>query len=251
MGSLLEGKAALITGGASGIGKATAREFAGQGARVLIADINASRLSVTKAEFASSGLEIEAVAVDLTVKAESQNLCQTMLERFGRLDVIVNSHGISHLHDTTITETPEDVFDLTIATNLKSVFLLAGIAIPHMRERGGSIINIASIGAIVGWAGVSYAASKAGLTAVTRHIAYQEAGSNIRCNSILPGAVDTEMVKVLPRKAHMTPIPTIPGKLARIAQPEEIAYLATFLASDRAAYITGASYVIDGGLTHY
>lgn len=251
MAGMLDGKRCIVTGGASGIGKATAREFAKEGARVLIADINAARLEGTQAEFREEGFQVETLQTDLSVKAGAISVCDRMIELFGGIDGIVNSHGITHLLDTIATETPEEIYDLTLATNLKSVFLICGAALPHMRANGGSIVNIASIGALIGWGGISYTASKGGLCAMSRQIAYQEASNNIRCNTILPGRVDTELVAVLGAKQHMAKPPTIPGMLSRFALPEEVAYLAAFLISDRSAYITSSAYVIDGGLAQH
>jgi NAD(P)-dependent dehydrogenase (short-subunit alcohol dehydrogenase family) len=243
---LLEGKACLVTGGAAGIGYAIAREAVAEGARVMIADVNAARATEAARE-----LGCESIAVDLSVKAQATAAAEAMIDRFGRIDALINSHGITTHEDTLVTVTDEAVLDRILAVNLKANFYLCGAAIPHMRSRGGAIVNIASVGAIAGYGGAAYTASKGALVALGRQIAYQEAANRIRCVSLLPGHTDTEMVRVSQGKQGMAPYPNFAGSLQRMASPEEISGLAIFLVSDRGAFITGATYVVDGGVSQY
>ncbi len=243
---LLEGKACLITGGAAGIGKAIAREAVEEGAQVMIADVNAERVAAVAAE-----LGCESIAIDLSIKAEAERAVSETVGRFGRLDALVNSHGITTHEDTLVTVTSEAVLDRVLSVNFKANFYLCGAAIPHMRTAGGAIVNIASVGAIAGYGGAAYTASKGALVALSRQIAYQEAEYAIRCVALLPGHTDTEMVRVAKSKKGMAPYPNFAGSLQRMAKPEEIAGMAIFLISDRGAFITGATYVVDGGATQY
>lgn len=243
---LLEGKACLITGGAAGIGKAIARECKAEGASVMIADINEERAKAVAEE-----LGAEAVCADLSKKSGAEATCAAMLEKFGRIDGLVNSHGFTTHEDTLVTITSEEVLDRILAINLKSNFYLCGAVIPHMRANGGAIVNIASVGAIAGYGGAAYTASKGGLVALSRQIAYQEAANKIRCIALLPGPTDTEMVRVATTKQGMAPYPNFAGSLQRMAQPEEISGLAVFLLSNRASFITGTTYVVDGGGSQY
>lgn len=243
---LLEGKACLVTGGAAGIGYAIAREAAAEGARVMIADINADR-----AEEAARSIGCRSIAVDLSVKAEAARSAEAMITHYGRIDALINSHGITTHADTLVTVTDEEVLDRILAVNLKANFFLCGAAIPHMRGDGGAIVNIASVGAIAGYGGAAYTASKGALVALSRQIAFQEAANRIRCVALLPGHTDTEMVRIAQGKQGMAPPPNFAGSLQRMATPEEISGLAIFLVSDRGAFITGATYVVDGGVSQY
>ena len=165
---------------------------------------------------------------------------------------MANCHGISMLQDTKIVDVSEETFDRTIAVNLRGTFLMCKYGLPHLKQAGGgAIVNLASGAALFGGGGTSYTASKGGVTAITRAIAFQHAANSIRCNSICPGPVDTPMLQISMKKFGMTKFPAPRGTIQRIAQPEEVAYLIMFLASDEAAYITGATYTIDGGATQH
>ena len=165
---------------------------------------------------------------------------------------MANCHGISLMEDTRIVDVPEEVFDRTIAVNLRGIFLMCKYGVPALkRSGGGAIVNLASAAALSGGGGTSYTASKGGVTALTRAIAFQNAAEGIRCNSICPGPVDTPMLQISMKKLGLTTMTSRPGTIPRIAQPEEVAFLITFLVSDEAAFITGAIYTIDGGATQH
>ncbi len=156
------------------------------------------------------------------------------------------------MEDTRIVDVSEETFDGTIAVNLRSIFLLCKYAVPALAQSGGgAIVNLASGAALFGGGGTSYTASKGGVTAITRAVAFQNAAKGIRCNSICPGPVDTPMLQISMKKFGLTKMPSPRGTIPRIAQPEEIAFLVTFLVSDEAAFITGATYTIDGGATQH
>jgi NAD(P)-dependent dehydrogenase (short-subunit alcohol dehydrogenase family) len=246
MMSLLDDKVCLVTGGAAGIGRAIAEEACAEGARVMIADVDATRAAARAAE-----LGCAFVAADLSSKAEAERVVAAVIERFGRIDAMIASHGITSQQDTLVTQTPEDVLDRVLAVNLKANFFLCGAALPPMRATGGAIVNIASMGAITGYGGAAYTASKGALVSLSRQIACQEAAHNIRCVALLPGPVETDMLRVTHAKQGMVPFPDLAGSLRRLGRPDEIAGLATFLVSDRASFITGATYVVDGGISMY
>jgi len=155
------------------------------------------------------------------------------------------------MEDTRIVDVPEEVFDRTIAVNLRGVFLMCKYGVPHLKRGGGAIVNLASAAALSGGGGTSYTASKGGVTAITRAVAFQNAAENIRCNSICPGPVDTPMLQISMKKLGLTTMTPGRGAIPRIARPEEVAFLITFLVSDEATYITGATYTIDGGMTQH
>jgi NAD(P)-dependent dehydrogenase (short-subunit alcohol dehydrogenase family) len=146
----------------------------------------------------------------------------------------------------------EEVFDRTIAVNLRGIFLLCKYGVPHLkRAGGGAIVNLASTAALRGGGGTSYTASKGGVAAITRAVAFQNAAENIRCNAIYPGPVDTPMLQISMKKLGLKTMTAGPGIVPRIARPEEVAGLISFLVSDEATYITGAAYTIDGGATQH
>jgi NAD(P)-dependent dehydrogenase (short-subunit alcohol dehydrogenase family) len=231
----LEGRAAIVTGGASGIGLAVARRFAAEGCRVAIAD---------RAPAAGEP------PVDVADAAQVQALVSGTLHRFGRLDILVNAAGI-YPATPSLVETPESVWDEVLSVNLKGVFLCCKAAIPAMLgSGGGSIINLSSIGALRGTTySVPYGAAKAGVIQLTRSAAVQYGPLGIRANCIVPGLVDTPMsrrttgsVEEFVRRAAEIP-------LGRAGKPEEIASLALYLASPESAFVNGAAIVIDGGAT--
>jgi NAD(P)-dependent dehydrogenase (short-subunit alcohol dehydrogenase family) len=156
------------------------------------------------------------------------------------------------MEDTKIVDVPEEVFDRTIAVNLRGMFLLCKYGIPHLKGAGGgAIVNLASVAALAGGGGTSYTTSKGGVAALTRAVAFQNAAENIRCNSICPGPVDTPMLQISMKKLGLSTMTSRPGTIPRIARPQEVASLITFLVSDEAAYITGATYTIDGGASQH
>jgi NAD(P)-dependent dehydrogenase (short-subunit alcohol dehydrogenase family) len=246
----LKDKVAIVTGAASGIGRSTAQVFAREGCKVALVDVNESGLKETLATLPDS--HAFTLPADVSRAEDVRRALDQAISRFGKLTTIANCHGISMMEDTRIVDVPEEVFDRTIAVNLRGVFLMCKYGVPHLRRvGGGAIVNLASAAALSGGGGTSYTASKGGVTAVTRAVAFQHAAENIRCNSICPGPVDTPMLQISMKKLGLTTMTPGRGAIPRIARPEEVAFLITFLVSDEAAYITGATYTIDGGMTQH
>lgn len=246
----LEEKAAIVTGAASGIGRSTARVFAREGCKIALVDINEQGLKETLA-ILPDGQAFVAPA-DVSRTEDVIRAIDQAASRFGKLTTIANCHGISMMEDTKIVDVPEEVFDRTVAVNLRGIFLLCKYGIPHLkRAGGGAIVNLASTAALRGGGGTAYTASKGGVAAITRAVAFQNAAENIRCNAICPGPVDTPMLQVSMKKLGLKTMTSGPGVVPRVARPEEVASLITFLVSDEAAYITGATYTIDGGASQH
>jgi NAD(P)-dependent dehydrogenase (short-subunit alcohol dehydrogenase family) len=246
----LKDKVAIVTGAASGIGRSTAQVFVREGCKVALIDINESGLKETLATLPDS--EAIAVVADVSRTEDVRHALDQAVSRFGKLTTMANCHGVSLMEDTRIVDVSEEVFDRTIAVNLRGVFLMCKYGVPHLRHAdGGAIVNLASAAALSGGGGTSYTASKGGVTAITRAVAFQHAAENIRCNSICPGPVDTPMLQISMKKLGLTTMTPGRGAIPRIARPEEVAFLITFLVSDEAAYITGATYTIDGGMTQH
>ena len=246
----LKDKVAIVTGAASGIGRSTAQVFAREGCKVALVDINESGLKETLATLPDG--EAFAVVADVSRAEDVRHALDQAVSRFGKLTTMANCHGVSLMEDTRIVDVSEEVFDRTIAVNLRGVFLMCKYGVSHLRHAGGgAIVNLASAAALSGGGGTSYTASKGGVTAITRAVAFQHAAENIRCNSICPGPVDTPMLQISMKKLGLTTMTPGRGAIPRIARPEEVAFLVTFLVSDEAAYINGATYTIDGGMTQH
>jgi NAD(P)-dependent dehydrogenase (short-subunit alcohol dehydrogenase family) len=248
---ILKNKIAVITGGASGIGRAAARLFAAEGAQVAILDINKESGEKTAAEIQSKGGSAFFIRCDVTKSDDCKAAVERVVAEFGGLDILFNNAGI--IRRTNVLDTTEEDWDRVLDVNLKSVFLMCKFAIPYMIERGGgSIINTSS-----GWGlkggenAVSYCASKGAVTNLTRALAIDHGPQKIRVNSICPGDVDTPMLhgeaKQLGQEWAEFEKDAIQRPLRRYAQPEEIAQAVLYLASDAAGYVTGSSLVIDGG----
>ncbi len=248
----LEGKVALITGGASGMGRVAAGLFAGEGARVVLADVLDESGLATVAEAADSGGEADYVHADVSIASDVEAMVAFAMERFGALDVLYNNAGILPGDDGSVTETTEEVWDRVIDINLKGVFLGCKYGIPAMlRSGGGSIINVASFVALMGAATpqIAYTASKGGVLALTREVAVDFARKDIRANALCPGPIETPLLAELMsdparRQRRLVHIP-----VGRLGRAEEIANAALFLASDESSFITGATFVVDGGIT--
>ncbi|SRR5579875_87561 len=246
----LKDKVAVVTGAASGIGRAVAQVFAREGCKVGLVDVNEAGLKETLASL-DEGQGVIAAA-DVSRTEDVKRALEQVVARYGKLTTMAVCHGISLMQDTKIVDVSEEVFDKTIAVNLRGVFLMCKYGVPYLKKAGGgSIVNLASGAALGGGGGTSYTASKGGVTALTRAVAFQNAAENIRCNSICPGPVDTPMLQVSMKKLGLTSMSNRPGTIPRIARPEEVAFLATFLASDESAFITGATYTIDGGASQH
>ena len=249
-GNALNGKVALITGGASGIGRATALLFAREGAAVSVMDMNKrGGQDVVKAITDSGGRAIF-VSGDVSRGKDCRYAVQQTAAEFGGLNVLVNSAGI--IRRASVPETSEEEWDRSMAVNVKSVFLLSKYAIPVMAGAGGVIINIASgWGLVGGQRAASYCASKGAVIQLTRAMALDHGGQNIRVNCICPGDTDTPMLRSEAEQLGQ-PIEQFLDEAARrplqrIGRPEDIAHAALFLSSDASAFVTGAVLVVDGG----
>jgi NAD(P)-dependent dehydrogenase (short-subunit alcohol dehydrogenase family) len=246
----LDGKIALISGGARGQGAAEARLFVGEGAKVVFGDILDAEGQKIEAEIRASGGEATYVHLDVTSERDWRAAVETVVGRYGQLHVLVNNAGI--IIRKGIEETSVEEWDRTQAINVRGVFLGTKFAIPAMREAGGgSIVNISSIAGLVGstYGAASYIASKGAVRLFTKATAIQHAKDNIRCNSIHPGPIETLMIQeTLEDHAFLQErLRRIP--LGRIGRPEDVAYGVLYLASDESSYVTGSELVIDGGAT--
>jgi NAD(P)-dependent dehydrogenase (short-subunit alcohol dehydrogenase family) len=248
----LKDKVALITGAASGIGRESALLFAAEGARVVVVDMNDTAGNETCTMIEEHGGEALYVHADVSKAADCANMVKAAEEHFGKLNVLFNNAGISHKDDDNAMTTEEDVWDLTMAINLKGVFLCCKYGIPALqRAGGGSIINTASFVAILGAATpqLAYTASKGGVLAMTRELAMIHARQNIRVNALCPGPLRTELLmKYLDTDAkkqrRLVHIP-----MGRFGEAKEIAYAALYLASDESSFVTGTEFLVDGGIT--
>ena len=249
----LEHKVAIITGAGSGIGRAAALLFAAEGAKVVVADISNEAGGESVRQVRAQGGDAVWVQTDVCDAGQVERLVEETVARFGKLDVLYNNAGIN-LH-ATVTETREADWDRIMDVNVKSVYLTCHFAIPEMiRNGGGSIINTASAAAIVGLKSLcAYTASKAAVLGLTRNLAIDYAARNIRVNALCPGVTATEMTL---RIIESEPDPVAARKrydqgrlLGRMADPQEIARAALFLASDESSFMTGAPLVVDGGYT--
>lgn len=244
---MLKGKIAIVTGASRGIGAAIAMDLAAQGARVVLNHRNsADQAETVRDQIAAAGGEAVIVQADVSLLADAQRLGKETIDRFGRLDILVNNAGATR--DMLLMMMSEDDWDTVIRTNLKSAYNCCKAAIrPMIKQRYGRIINITSVVGLAGQAGqVNYAASKAGLIGFTKSLAKEVGPRGITVNAVAPGFVPTALTHALTEEQKQTAINMTP--LGRFAQPAEIAYAVTFLASDRAAFITGQVLSVDGGL---
>ena len=247
----LAGKSALITGAGSGIGRQTALRFAREGAAVAAVDIDDGAGSETAAMIAETGGRAFAARADVSQAQDCRRMVAEAEEAFGRLDVLFNNAGISHLEDGGAVDTDEAVWEQTMNVNLKGVFLGCKYGIPALRRAGGgSVINTASFVALLGAATpqIAYTASKGGVLALSRELAVVHARDNIRVNALCPGPLRTELLmKYLDteekRQRRLVHIP-----MGRFGEAEEIADAVVFLASDESSFVTGTAFTVDGGI---
>ena len=248
----LETKVAVITGAASGMGRATAALFAREGAAVLLADVEERGVAQAAEEIVAEGGRAAFLRTDVSSSEDVRRMVEAALERFGALDVLFNNAGIAG-ESARLADQSEENWGRVLAINLTGVYLGMRHAIPMMLERGGgSIISTASVAGMVGWAGAAaYSASKAAVINLTRTAAIEYARWNIRVNCICPGVIHTPLLEniyggsiegAMDRLLRMQPMP-------RLGTPEDVAQMALFLASDESAFVTGAAMVVDGGYT--
>jgi NAD(P)-dependent dehydrogenase (short-subunit alcohol dehydrogenase family) len=247
----LEGKRALITGGASGIGRATALLFAREGAAVAVIDLDEPRGLAVALKIVEWGGQAIFVHCDVSQADDCRRALQETVVAFGGLDVLANSAGI--IRRATVLDTTEEEWDRTMAVNVKSVFLMSRYAVPLMAQAGGGVIlNIGSgWGLVGGRSAVSYCASKAAVVNMTRAMALDHGEQNIRVNCLCPGDTDTPMLREEARQLGESEeeflAEAADRPLRRIGTPEDIAQAALYLASDAASFVTGTVLVVDGG----
>ena len=248
----LDDKVALITGGASGMGKVASHLFAKEGAKVVLTDVADEAGEAVAAAIRDGGAQAAYVHADVSRASDAEAMVRFAVDTFGGLTVLYNNAGVFPERDGSVTETPEEVWDLTIGINLKGVYLGCRYGIPAMIESGGgAIVNVASFVALMGAATpqIAYTASKGGVLSMTREIAVEFARQGVRANALCPGPIETPLLQELladpdRRQRRLVHIP-----MGRFGQAEEIAKAALFLASDESSYMTGAALVVDGGIT--
>ncbi|MGH2541794.1 MAG: SDR family NAD(P)-dependent oxidoreductase [Ardenticatenaceae bacterium] len=252
----LEGKVALITGAGSGIGRATAVLFAAEGAKVAASDVNEVEALQTVNDVKAMGGEAAPVTGDVSDAADAERMVRAAVDTFGRLDILVNSAGVSGRNALPQGASPEAVWERVMDVNLKGTFLVSWHAVVEMeRGGGGSIINLASIMGLVGYPeGMgggfnAYAPSKGGVVQFTRNLAIDYAKKGIRVNCICPGYVETNLTKGLTENPELKARLEERHPMGRLGRPEEIARAALFLASDESSFMTGAPLIVDGGYT--
>ncbi|MCD6660435.1 MAG: 3-oxoacyl-[acyl-carrier-protein] reductase [Lentimicrobium sp.] len=244
---LLEGKTALVTGGARGIGKAIALKFAAEGANVAFSDLNYDdNAAALEKEIEAMGVKGKGYASDASSFDGSEKLINDVVADFGRIDVLVNNAGITR--DNLLMRMTEADWDLVIKVNLKSIFnMTKAVQKVMLKQRSGSIINMSSVVGLSGNAGQSnYSASKAGLIGFTKSMAQELGSRSIRCNAIAPGFIETDMTAKLPEDVRKNWIEGIP--LKRGGKPEDVADVALFLGSDLSSYVTGQVISVCGGM---
>jgi len=242
----LSNKVAIITGAASGIGLATAKVFAAEGARVVLADIDAARAESARAEVAQAGGETLAVKVDVTDRDSVDAMVAATLARFGRVDCLVNNAGITK--DSRLVKMTEQQFDAVMSVNLKGVFHCTQAVVPTMLEQGSGVILIASsvVGLYGNFGQTNYAATKAGVIGFAKTWGRELGPKGIRTVAVCPGFVATPILETIPPAVMQKMVDKVP--MGRLGQPEEIARVYAFLASDDASYINGTTIEVSGGI---
>ncbi len=248
----LKNKVAIITGGSSGIGKETAILFAKEGAKVVIADINDAEGIKTVELIKSTRGEAVFIRTDVSKDEDCEKMVDFAEKAFGHLDIIFNNAGIMHSEDGDAISTEESIWDLTMSINVKGVFFGCKYAIPALRRAGGgSIINTASFVALLGAATpqLAYTASKGAVLSMTRELAVIHARENIRVNALCPGPLRTELLMKFLDTDEKKQRRLIQIPMGRFGEAKEIASAALYLASDESSYVTGAEFMVDGGIT--
>ncbi|MCK9523871.1 MAG: SDR family oxidoreductase [Proteobacteria bacterium] len=240
----LEGKVAIITGAAAGIGEVTAKLFAEEGAKVVCCDVTADKLEQVVADIRAAGGEAIAVTCNVANEAEVKAMVETTVQTFGKLHILINNAGITR--DSLTPRLTEEAWDLVMDINLKGHFLCAKWALRKM-EKGGKIVNTASISTLGNVGQANYSASKMGVIGLTRTQALEYARKKICINAIAPGAIDTPMLAAVSDQARQAMLDKIP--LGEYIPPIEIARAHLFLASDEANFITGQTLFVDGGMS--
>jgi len=258
----LDSKVSIVTGAGTGIGRAIASVFAKEGSKVIVADLNAQSAEETAEMIKANGGDAALISTNVSKASDVERMIQFTVEKYGKLNVLVNNAAIYGFDTPEITDFPEEDWDRMMSVNLKGVFLCCKYAIPAMKQAGGgSIVSISSIAALAKSVQPAYAASKGGVTAFTKGVAAQVAEYNIRANIICPSTIETpgRTASIKPgyykndfiahtanaeKEAGRPPLARV---LPRFGTPEDIAYTALFLASDESSYITAAVFPVDGG----
>jgi NAD(P)-dependent dehydrogenase (short-subunit alcohol dehydrogenase family) len=246
----LDGKVCVITGAGGGMGREAAIVFAEEGARICVADVNLETADETASLVNGDAF---AIAANVADEQSVQEMMRATADRFGGIDVLYNNAGISPNDDASILDTDGDAWDRVQAVNTKGVFYCCKHGIPHLLERGGgSVINVASFVAILGAATsqISYSASKGAVLSMTRELAVQFARQNVRVNALCPGPVETPLLlNIFGEDPAALERRRVHWPMGRLAKPREIVNGALFLASDESSYVTGSTFLVDGGLT--
>ncbi len=250
----LENKTAIVTGSGSGIGRATALRLAKEGAAVVVCDLNQAGIDETVQLVNAQGGNATGIACDVSNPADAQSIVAAALDKYGKLDILINNAGITRdaltvrAKDGEVKFMSEEQWDAVLNVNLKGTWLMAQpAAVPMIKQKHGRVVNTASIAAQGNVGQANYSASKAGVIGLTRTLALEWARFNINVNCVAPGGVNTPMTATIPEKIRAELVDRIPFK--RWANPEEIAAVHAFLASEDASYITGQVIWVDGGVT--
>lgn len=243
---MLQGQIALVTGGAQGIGKAIAAKLLGNGAFVVLADLNGDLAGSTADEISQSSNQAVGVTLDVAKHDSVKSIINEIIVKFGRIDILINNAGITK--DGLLLRLHEDAWEQVLAVNLTGAFHCTKAVLPSMvKKRSGRVVNIASIVGAMGNIGqANYAASKGGLISFTKVVAREYASRGITSNAIAPGFIDTAMTKSMPSEAQDSLIKQIPAQ--RLGTPEDIAYAVSFLVSQEASYINGQVLHVNGGM---
>lgn len=248
----LADKVAIITGSAGGMGKVAAELFAKEGASVLVTDVAAREGEETAQAIRDAGGRAVFVKANVAQEDEVKHMVNVAIEEFGRVDILYNNAGIMPGDDTSVTETSEATWDRVMDVNLKSTFFCAKYTVPHMLKQGkGSIINVASFVAFMGCTVPqdAYTASKGGMLSLTKSFAIQYGRQGIRCNAICPGPIETPLLRTLWTSEEVRNLRLDRIPLGRFGEPNDIVYMALYLASDESSWTTGAWLMVDGGIS--